>query len=132
MNQQKLEDMQQALDAMKRSQLDPNVESVRQLLVDRANFGLNKYGVDTTREDLSRVDWLRHAQAEMLDAAIYLERLITKEMLSCRWLHDDEADAFETGCGQRFILTEGTPEENKLGFCPFCGGELIVERGDDE
>lgn len=58
---------------------DPNVESVRELLKRRSEVGLAKYGVDTTRTDLTRVQWLRHAQAEALDLAVYLERLIKEE-----------------------------------------------------
>ena len=56
--------------------IDPNVESVRQRLATRADLGLLKYGVNTTRTDLKTVQWLRHAQDEALDLAVYLERLI--------------------------------------------------------
>jgi hypothetical protein len=45
-------------------------------LADRAAAGLLKYGTDTTRADLTRAQWLRHAQEEALDFAVYLERLI--------------------------------------------------------
>ncbi len=43
---------------------------------ERADLGLKKYGTTMERQDLSRRDWLRHAQEEALDLAIYLERLI--------------------------------------------------------
>lgn len=56
---------------------DPNVEAVRAALLKRAEFGLEKYGTDTTRTDLSLADWLRHAQLENMDAAVYLERAIS-------------------------------------------------------
>lgn len=55
---------------------DKNVEAVRQKLYDRANVGLQKYKVTTERTDLIEIDWLRHAQEEAMDLAIYLERLI--------------------------------------------------------
>lgn len=55
---------------------DRNVFTVRAKLSDRARLGLNKYGVTTERGDLSRLDWLRHAQEEALDLAVYLEVLI--------------------------------------------------------
>jgi hypothetical protein len=45
----------------------------------RAAIGLLKYGCDTTRTDLTRLEWLRHAQHEALDLAVYLERLIADE-----------------------------------------------------
>jgi hypothetical protein len=42
----------------------------------RAACGAVKYGKTMERGDLSRIDWLRHAQEEALDLAIYLEKLI--------------------------------------------------------
>ena len=42
----------------------------------RKHNGLAKYGVGMDRDDLTEVDWLRHAQEEALDLAVYLERLI--------------------------------------------------------
>ncbi|MBN9691333.1 MAG: hypothetical protein J0M24_13940 [Verrucomicrobia bacterium] len=59
---------------------DRNVEAVRNLLLVRSQVGLQKYGVTTERTDLVRLDWLRHAQAEALDFAVYLQRLICDEL----------------------------------------------------
>lgn len=56
--------------------LDPNVKAVRTKLKDRAAVGLKKYNTDTTRQDLSHLQWLTHAQEEALDLAVYLERII--------------------------------------------------------
>lgn len=58
---------------------DPIVEAVRQRLADRSATGLAKYGVPMGRTDLTRAQWLRHAQEEALDLAVYLERLIAEE-----------------------------------------------------
>lgn len=56
---------------------DPNVQAVCNMLQSRSQVGLKKYGVDTTREDLTHIQWLRHAQEEALDLAVYLQRIIT-------------------------------------------------------
>lgn len=56
--------------------IDKNVEEVRQKMKVRAEFGLQKYGVTTERDDLSYRDWLIHAQEEAMDLAVYLQRLI--------------------------------------------------------
>lgn len=45
-------------------------------ILQRAACGLAKYGVTVERHDLSIVDWLRHLQEELLDAAVYVERII--------------------------------------------------------
>ena len=58
---------------------DRHVESVRTKLLERAARGLAKYGVTTERSDLTRRQWLQHAQEEALDSAVYLECLITAE-----------------------------------------------------
>lgn len=45
----------------------------------RAKFGLQKYGVTLERTDLTKLQWLIHAQEEAMDLANYLEVLIQKE-----------------------------------------------------
>jgi hypothetical protein len=51
-------------------------ETVISKIRERRARGLSKYGFSMERKDLSHLDWLRHAQEEMMDAAIYLEKLI--------------------------------------------------------
>lgn len=58
---------------------DPIVERVRQKLLDRSLAGMEKYGTGLYRTDLTRLDWLRHAQEEALDMANYLEVMIQLE-----------------------------------------------------
>lgn len=58
---------------------DKHVEAVIAKLRQRSDAGLVKYGVTLERNDLSRLDWLRHAQEEALDLANYLQVLINQE-----------------------------------------------------
>lgn len=44
----------------------------------RASVGLSKYGVGVDREDINLEGWLNHLQEELMDAAIYVERLRDK------------------------------------------------------
>lgn len=64
---------------MRRIVKDPIVEVVREKLLSRSQIGLQKYGVGLDRQDLTRLQWLIHAQEEALDLAGYLERLIQEE-----------------------------------------------------
>jgi hypothetical protein len=57
---------------------DKNVEAIRASLLERSRVGFKKYGVTTERTDLELVDWLRHLQEEMLDAAVYIEAAIKR------------------------------------------------------
>ena len=51
----------------------------------------------------------------------------TKERNSCEWTYDDGHDFWETECGEAFEFRTGTPKDNKMAFCPFCG-RTIVEK----
>lgn len=55
---------------------DPIVVDVIERIKTRADKGMQTYGVPMTRPDVTTVEWLRHAQEEAMDLAIYLERCI--------------------------------------------------------
>jgi len=55
--------------------VDPNVENVSDLLRSRMEAGFKKYGTTTERKDIDLLGWLQHLQEELLDAAVYIERL---------------------------------------------------------
>ena len=60
--------------------MDKNVENVVSQLRDREQRGLSKYGVNTERTDLSTLEWLQHLQEELMDGAVYVEK-IKQELL---------------------------------------------------
>lgn len=49
---------------------------VSEKLLSRAETGLNKYGVTMERNDLSHEEWLIHLQEELMDGAVYIEKLL--------------------------------------------------------
>lgn len=49
---------------------------VSEKLLSRAETGFSKYGVTMERNDLSHVEWLVHLQEELLDGAVYIEKLL--------------------------------------------------------
>jgi hypothetical protein len=51
-------------------------ESVITKIRERADIGKNKYGVTMERNDLNIIQWLTHLQEELMDAAVYLEKVI--------------------------------------------------------
>lgn len=55
--------------------LDSVVLSVIQKFKERANVGKKKYGTDLDRQDLQTADWIQHAQEELMDGILYLEKL---------------------------------------------------------
>lgn len=56
--------------------MDAHVEAVVRKHMERAATGLRKYGVTTERGDLTTEQWLQHLQDELMDAAVYVERLL--------------------------------------------------------
>jgi hypothetical protein len=45
-------------------------------ILDRAEVGEKKYGTTMDRTDLSTADWIKHAQEEAMDLAVYLEKIL--------------------------------------------------------
>ena len=53
-------------------------ERLCELMRQRHDRGLVKYGTTVDRTDLSEAEWIQHAIEEMLDGAAYLQRLKDK------------------------------------------------------
>lgn len=56
-------------------ELDSVVTSIIEKFRERAIKGKAKYGTDLDRKDLATTDWINHAQEELMDGILYLERL---------------------------------------------------------
>jgi len=56
--------------------MDQNVVDLCAKFYSRAGRGLEKYGCTTERTDLSDREWLLHLQEELMDACVYLQRII--------------------------------------------------------
>ena len=51
----------------------------------------------------------------------------------CEWtLIDAEFNAYDTSCGNPWCLEEGTPEDNKMIYCPACGRKIKVVKVENE
>lgn len=44
----------------------------------------------------------------------------------CLWGYEDSLDysVWGTGCGSTWVLDEGTPHENSMRYCPYCGKRI--------
>jgi hypothetical protein len=80
---------------------------VCELIQARKKLGLAKYGTSMERTDLSQREWVQHLQEELLDAAIYAEKLKTTSNV----LSEDDIQnllALINTCKCMGILGEGT------------------------
>lgn len=54
---------------------DSIVQAVIKKFQDRSDLGKKKYGLTLDRTDLKTLDWIQHAQEELMDGILYLEKL---------------------------------------------------------
>jgi hypothetical protein len=54
---------------------DSIVNSIIQSFINRSNIGIEKYNTTLDRDDLAPLDWIKHAQEELMDGILYLEKL---------------------------------------------------------
>jgi hypothetical protein len=47
----------------------------------------------------------------------------------CTWHQDGDSDSgtYSTSCGHYFVLEDGTPEDNEMAHCCYCGKRLAQE-----
>jgi hypothetical protein len=57
---------------------DSIVNSIIQKFAERSNVGIEKYGITLDRNDLSLLQWITHAQEELMDGILYLEKIKTE------------------------------------------------------
>jgi hypothetical protein len=55
--------------------IDSVVRSVIGQFIGRAEVGMSKYGTNLDRKDLGLLEWIQHAQEEMMDGILYLEKI---------------------------------------------------------
>lgn len=56
-------------------QADSIVAAVIKKFQERSDLGQKKYGTTLDRTDLKTLDWIQHAQEELMDRILYLEKL---------------------------------------------------------
>lgn len=65
------------MDKPKEDKPDSIVAAVIKKFQERSDLGKKKYGVTLDRTDLKTLDWIQHAQEELMDGILYLEKLKT-------------------------------------------------------
>lgn len=55
--------------------IDNIVERVVSLFRNRSERGIQKYGTTLDKNELSNREWLQHLQEELMDAALYVEKI---------------------------------------------------------
>lgn len=91
------------------------------------------YDLDKVVEELGNVAYERYGNDGMggervvnMDDAIEIVKGSGSDLaLECKWkLEDEEVNLYVTGCKKYYLVGEGTPEENKYRYCPYCGKKI--------
>ena len=53
-------------------------------------------------------------------AVVSLVYILNKRNWHCVWQQDDEGN-WQTECDEMFVIIDGTPEENQMKYCAYCG-----------
>lgn len=101
------------------AQEDPIVLSVLDKIVERARAGQKKYGTNLARHDLTRLQWLVHAQEEAMDLANYLEVLILQTPGFSTRMDEMQEQALTTACELEVYIQRWDVEEKA---CAEAGG----------
>jgi hypothetical protein len=99
---------------VKKSDVEPLVIAVRRLLANIYEFG-------TPTDDVF---------ADQVDGAMGRLTSGTGEPAGdvCMWEQiDDEGSDWESFCGDAWYFESGSPQENNIKFCPFCGRRVEVK-----
>lgn len=46
---------------------------------------------------------------------------------TCAWKYDENSEVWETSCDNLYCIIDGTPTENKMKFCTYCGKQIESE-----
>lgn len=78
------------------------------------------------RSTLARpVGWTKSYEIVTLEDAIDIVKGECDYEQSCEWkLENAESNLYVTGCENRRLIFEGTPEENGYKHCPYCGRKI--------
>ena len=105
-----------------------DIEKLIKLLEHAESFSLQAYGKSPNLSECSlNIQYLRACILQAIDNAKALRERLAPEQRplinppACTWTHDDDEGSWDAECGERWVITNGTPEENNFRFCPGCG-----------
>ena len=90
-----------------------------QALVNRKQISTDRFSVQASKI----------AEWSSVSITVRLQKGVVPQGEACIWEYWDNGECWETGCDNAFILNDGTPGENGMVFCPYCGQRIEEVEG---
>lgn len=65
---------------------------VAQKILKRGEFGEVKYGISMAEEQLPFIAWMTHLQQELMDACVYIEKVLVESEMDEKFLQPGECN----------------------------------------
>ena len=81
------------------------------------------------RWDSPKWEWAKQGPTADLMAELRAALAQQAEPETCTWQQDGDSESglYATSCRRYFSLDDGTPEDNRLAWCCYCGKRLVQE-----
>lgn len=121
----------------------PDKRPIHELMAE-LNEAIRDALISARRELEEKKDAILQSAAKIIEQSKEIERLQRVEFelrrqlesrpeseLVCEWTNNYDPDEriYDTSCGQAFVFIDGSPEENKMQFCCYCGKKLAQLKG---
>lgn len=73
-------------------------------------------------------DYMEWLESQIQSLRTEIAELRKKDSAECVWRIDGDewdAEAYDTSCGNKYVIMNGTPADNNMKFCVYCGKKLI-------
>lgn len=92
----------------------------------RVYLGVNTPEAAMAKDAASEIERLEGLWLEEQAKCLDYEAEYNAAKHICTWTED--GDMWETTCGNAFSINDGTPKDNDMKFCCFCGKTLEEDR----
>lgn len=76
------------------------------------------------------VDGRWQPDASEVASGEYGEMRLEPKPKQCTWKQDVDDGSWDTDCGNKFCIENGTPSDNGMLFCCYCGAKLVTPNVD--
>lgn len=102
----------------------PYVKTSEHELLEKINGNL---GVEISKIKIKYKDLFSDVMCDHYESSAFTDFLLVlirfseKRVGYCEWKYDDYEDCYDTKCGNSFVISEGTPSNNDMKYCCYCG-----------